>query len=231
MTRRMVVDSLLLLIVPLGLAVATAIGGPMPVGSLVGSRNATLDGHVPLPHTTMLSGDSLQVDDGLAVVSLNRGNRMILGHGTRASFLRETGVVTVSMTQGNVSLYHSGRGGVIQVRVGNVTIVPAKAYRTLGEVAMADGRVLVTAKDGVLRVEKAGTAREVGGGKTITISTTVARAPTPVPPGKEHLKHILSIGPADLLYVGLAGEVGGTVWAITSLTSSGPAVSPVTPTH
>jgi hypothetical protein len=171
-------------------AAATAVAGPTAIGSLVGSRNATLDGQAPLPHTTMLSGDDLQVNDGLAIVALDQGNRMILGRGTEASFSREADGVTVSLARGNVSLYHSEEGSGFRVKAGDVTVAPAKGYRTLGEVAMADGLLLVTAKTGTLQVEKGGATQEVTQGKTITLATNAAGAPAPVPP-KRHIKHIL----------------------------------------
>jgi acetylornithine/succinyldiaminopimelate/putrescine aminotransferase len=82
-------DTGLLIFVSMLLTVTVGIGGSMPVGALMGSKNATIDGQVPLPHTTLLSGDSLHVSNGLAVVTLEQGNRMLLGRETEASFLRE----------------------------------------------------------------------------------------------------------------------------------------------
>ena len=74
-------------------------GGHEAVGSLVGSRSTTLDGQRPLPHTVLLSGDQLQVNDGLALVTLDRGNRMMLGGQAEASFLREAKILTVTIIQ------------------------------------------------------------------------------------------------------------------------------------
>jgi len=138
----------------LALTSTVAVSSPLPLGSLLGSKATTLDGQAPLPHTTLLEGDNLRVDDGLAMVTLNQGNRMVLGHETRASFLREANTVTVSLTQGNVSLYHPQASSSFRIKAGNVTVSPAKGYRTLGEVAIADGLLAVTAKDGALQVEK-----------------------------------------------------------------------------
>lgn len=242
MTKRMGLYPVLMLVGALILGAATVMGGPLPVGALVGSRNATLDGQAPLPHTTLLGGDNLQVNnDGLAMVALDQGNRMILGRGTAVSFLRQADGVTVSLARGNVSLYHSQQGSEFNVRAGDVTVSPAKGYRTLGEIAMADGLLLVTAKGGALEVEKSGTMQEVANGKTITLAMTAAGAPAPVPP-RRHLKHIIIWGSPEgpsqvhitqpnLWVIGAitAGGAVGLAYLIDELTESGPSVSPVKP--
>lgn len=222
-------DTALLIFVSLLLTVTVGIGGSMPVGALMGSKNATIDGQVPLPHTTLLSGDSLQVRNGVAVVALEQGNRMLLGSETEASFLRDADAVTISLTQGNLSLYHPQTGRMFRVKAGEVTVTPAKDYKTLGELAMADGFLTVTAKDGALQVEKAGTTQEVAKGKTIKIETRDERAAQDDQGGQRHLKNRKAL----LLYIGLAAGAGLLAWAIVSATSGGGApptpVSPVTP--
>lgn len=222
----------------LALTSTIAISSPMPLGSLLGSKNATLDGQAPLPHTTLLEGDSLRVTDGLAMVTLDQGNRMVLGSQTQASFLREANAVTVSLTQGHVSLYHPRASSSFRIKAGDVTVSPANGYQTLGEVAVADGLLAVTAKDGALEVEKGGTTQEVANGKTITLATTAGRAPTPVPP-KRHLKHFPFPGnpsnahitaPTPLLVVSMLAAVGfGTAYLVDELTESDQPASPVTP--
>jgi hypothetical protein len=164
-----------------------AMASPITIGSLVGSKNATLDGQAPLANTTVLSGDRLQVNDGLALVALNQGNRMILGQETEASFLREADGVTVSLARGGVQLYHPASSMGFQVKVGNVTVAPAQGYKTLGEIAMVDGLVVVTAKNGKLRVDGNGSTQEVSEGKTITLPANPADAPVPNPAGNRHL--------------------------------------------
>ncbi len=229
MTRRMGLSSVIAVVGVMLVAAATANAAPNPIGSLVASRNATLDGQAPLSHTTMLSGDSLQVNDGLAIVALDQGNRMILGRGTEASFLRQADGVTVSLARGNVSLYHSQQGSGFRVKVGDVTVAPAKGYRTLGEVAMADGLLMVTAKDGTLQVEKSGTTQEVTKGKTITIAAPAAGAPAPMPQGRRHIKRIIHVSPSALLFLGIGAEAGGTAFAIYEATKTPSVVSPVAP--
>ena len=78
----------------LAMAAAPLAGGVHSVGSLVGSRKATLDGRTPLPHTAVLSGDRLRVNDGLAVVTLARGTRIILGRESDATFWRKPGALS-----------------------------------------------------------------------------------------------------------------------------------------
>ena len=159
------------------LAVVPALGGSAVVGSVAGSLNASIDGQALMPNTTIFSGDSLRVKDGAAVVAVGRGNRLVFGRETVASFLREAGDVTVLLGQGNVSVYQGQAGVGLRVKAGTVTIAPTGEYKTLGEVAMVNGAVVVTAKEGKLRVEGNGPAVEVVKGKTISVAAKPARNP------------------------------------------------------
>jgi len=162
-----------------GVLTATVYAGSAVIGSVAGSKNATVGGQELVPNTTLFSGDSLQVKDGVAVVALGQGSRMVFGKETTASFLRETDGVTVLLGQGNVSMYHPESGVGMRVKAGEVTVEPGKGYETRGEVAMVDGGLMVTAKEGTLRVEGKGPAMEVAKGKTIRVSTQGAAAPAP----------------------------------------------------
>ena len=156
---------------------ALAYAGSAVVGSVAGSVNATVGGHEVVPNATIFSGDSLQVKDGVAVIALGRGSRMVFGRESTVSFSREADSVTAVLGQGNVSLFYPAGGAGVRVKVGEVTIGPAKGFKTLGEVAMANGSVMVTTKEGLLRVEGDGQAVEVAKGKTIAVMPKVARAP------------------------------------------------------
>jgi hypothetical protein len=164
--------SLFVLLVAMAASVS-AFAGSAIVGSVAGSMNATIGGQALLPNTTVFSGDSLTVKDGAVVVTVGQGSRLVFGRETVASFLRETGEVTVLLGQGNVSLYTT-EGVGLRVKAGVVSVVPAAGYKTLGEVALLNGAVVVTAKEGKLRVEGNGPAVEVVKGKTITV---LARSP------------------------------------------------------
>jgi hypothetical protein len=84
--------------------------GSAVVGSVAGSMNATIGGQALLPNTTIFSGDSLQVNDGVAVVAIDNTSRMVFGRETTVSFLRGADEVTVLLGRGNLSMYHPEDG-------------------------------------------------------------------------------------------------------------------------
>jgi hypothetical protein len=167
-----------LYLILLGLvAVLPAFAGSAIVGSVAGSMNATVGGQTLLPNTTLFSGDSLQVKDGVAVVALGSTSRMVFGHDTVASFLRDSNEVTVLLGQGSVSLFHNADGMPVRMKIGTVSVAPVSGFKTLGEVAMLNGTVVVTAKDGALRVDEGnGQVVNVAKGKTIAV-TPQTKAP------------------------------------------------------
>ena len=167
-----------LYLILLGLvAVAPVFAGSAVVGSVAGTMNATVGGQTLLPNTTLFSGDSLQVKDGVAVVALGNASRMVFGRDTVASFLRESDEVTVLLGQGSISVFHDVSGAPVRMKIGDVSVVPVSGFKTLGEVAMLNGVVVVTAKDGALRVDEGnGKVVNVAKGKTITV-TPQMRAP------------------------------------------------------
>ncbi len=173
---------LMLLIFAVVASVPTFAGSAV-IGSVAGSMNATIGGQTLMPNTTIFSGDSLQVRDGVAVVAIGNSSRLVFGRETTASFLRGSDGVTVLLSQGDVSMYNPGDGAALRVKVGEVSVAPVQGFKTLGEIAMAGGTVVVTAKEGQLRVEGNGSARMVATGKTITIPGKAARAPRPSPAG------------------------------------------------
>jgi hypothetical protein len=153
-------------------AVATvpALAGSAVIGSVAGSMNASVGGQSLLPNTTIFSGDSLQVRDGVAVIAVGNSSRVIFGRDTVASFLKESDEVTVLLSQGNVSMLHPTDGTPVRVKAGEISITPAAGFKTLGEVAMLNGSVVVTAKEGALQVEDHGATKDVAKGQTIVIS-------------------------------------------------------------
>jgi hypothetical protein len=172
----------ILCLVVLGLvAVVPVFAGSAVVGSVAGSMNATVGGQTLLPNTTLFSGDSLQVKDGVAVVALGSASRIVFGRDTVASFLRDSNEVTVLLDQGNVSLFHDVNGMPVRMKMGDVAVVPVSGFKTLGEIAMLNGAIVVTAKEGMLRVEGNGPAINVAQGKTLTV---VPRANAPQGGGK-----------------------------------------------
>jgi len=153
-----------------GLATMPVLAGSAVVGSVAGSMNATVGGQALLPNTTIFSGDSVQVRDGVAVLAVGNTGRMILGRDTVASFLRDSNAVTVVLSQGNVSVVHAADGTAMQVKAGAVSVAPAKGFKTLGEVAMLNGSVVISAKEGALDVSDHGMTKKVAKGQTIVIA-------------------------------------------------------------
>lgn len=181
----------------MGIGLMPVLGGSAAVGSIAGSRNATLSGEALVANTTVFSGDKLQVRDGVAVVALDQGNRMVFGRETEASFLREAKDVTVLLSRGNVSMYHPGAGMGVEVKAGGVTVRPGAGYATRGEVAMLEGSLVVTAKEGMLQVERQGRTEQVAEGKTVTLPVTAAAAePSPAVPqaGNAHITMATTLG-------------------------------------
>jgi len=169
----------LLFVLLLALASIPAFAGSAVVGSVAGSMNATLGGQPLLPNSVIFSGDSLKVRDGATVIALASGSRLVFGRETEARFLREGNGVTVLLGEGSVSVYHPEGSAEVRVNANNVSIAPAPGFKTLGEVAMLNGAIMVTSKEGSLRVEGNGSPVEVATGKTITIGSRMARAPRP----------------------------------------------------
>ncbi len=170
------VEFRLSLVLAASLASVPALAGSAVVGSVAGSLNASIGGQAVLPHTVIFSGDSLQVKDGALVMAMDNGSRMEFGRETTATFQQDEGAVTVVLSAGNVSLYHADNRVGLRVQAGSVTVEPARGYKTLGDVAMVNGAVVVTAKDGALRVNDGGRTVEVAKGKTITVRPKGARA-------------------------------------------------------
>jgi hypothetical protein len=203
MTR--IMRAVLTAVAILGIGLAPMMAGSAAIGSVAGSRNATLSGQEMVPNTTVFSGDSLQVRNGVAVVAMDKGSRMVFGEQTAASFLRTADNVTVLLGHGNVSLYHPGESLGLQVKAGDVTVAPASGYKTLGEVAMLNGAVQVTAKEGTLRVEGQGKTQEVAKGNTVTVPVNTARAPVPNPAPPSSNAHITTSTTLGWLAVGAGG--------------------------
>jgi len=196
-----------------------AFAGSAVVGSVADIRNAMVGGQTILPNTTLFSGDSLQVKDGVAVVALGSSSRMVFGHDTVASFLRDANEVTVLLDQGDVSLFHGEDSAPVRVKVGDISVVPVAGFKTLGEVATLYDTAVITAKEGVLHVEGNGTSVNVVKGKTITVKTRT-RAPQPQggpggggnPPSGRHISGTTVWGGVDTALSAGALIVGA--WAL-----------------
>jgi hypothetical protein len=91
-------------------------------------------------------------------------------------------------------MFHADGKVALRVKVGEISVAPAKGYKTLGEIAMLDGSVVVTAKEGMLRVTGNGSTVDVAKGKTITIAPQAQRAPAPAAGGASGASTALQVG-------------------------------------
>ncbi len=185
-----------------------AYAGSSAIGLVAGSIDATLGGELLLPNTMIFDGDTLRVRDGVTVVTLSNSSRMAFGQETVASFSRKSNEVTVLLGQGNVSIYHSGNGEALKVKAGDVTITPAEGFKTLGEVAMVGPTVVVTSKEGLLRVEGSGSAQNVTKGKTIAVPAKAAKGPPTGATGAAQVRVNTVLNVA-----GLAASANGAVFS------------------
>ena len=156
---------------------APMFAGSAAIGTVAGSLNATVSGQALLPNSTVFNGDQLQVKDGAAVIALMNGSRMTLGSETQAQFFKGTDGVTVALAKGNVSMFHPAEGSNLAVSADKWSVTPGKGYKTVGEVAMLNGAVVVTAKEGSLHVIGNGQTLDVAQGKTITLLPKNAAMP------------------------------------------------------
>ena len=114
-------------------AIVPAAAGSAVIGSVAGSMNATVGGQSLLPNTTIFSGDSLQVKDGVAVIGVGNNSRVIFGRDTVASFLRDSNEVTVLLSHGDVSMLQPHDGTPMRVKAGCLSSVQRPASRPLGK--------------------------------------------------------------------------------------------------
>lgn len=169
---------IMLFLLLLGVAsAAPTFAASAAIGMVAGSMNASVSGQALLPNTSLFSGDQLQVNNGAAVIALANGSRMTLGSNTQAQFFKETDGVSVTLAKGSVSMFHPANGSNVAVNAQSWSITPGKGYKSIGQVAMLAGAVVVTAKEGSLHVVGNGRAIDVAQGKTITLVPKNAATP------------------------------------------------------
>ena len=178
MMMKMMKMRVMLFLMLLGIVSAAPIfAGSAALGTVAGSLNASVSGQALLPNSTVFNGDQLQVNDGAAVIALANGSRMTLGSETQAQFFKQSDGVAVTLAKGNVSMYHPAKGSNLAVNVQKWSITPGQGYKSVGEVAMLNGAVIVTAKEGSLHVQGNGRTLDVAQGKTITLVPKTAAMP------------------------------------------------------
>lgn len=178
-----------LLVLALFLGAVPVWGASAIIGSVAGSTSATVGGQSLLPNTTIFSGDQLRVNRGAAVVAMGMGSRMVFGRDTVATFERGPEEVTALLGQGAVSMYQPGNGIALRVKRARSRSSSGRGFKTLGDVALVEGAVVVTAKEGTLHVDGPGRTTEVTKGKTIVIMQNPADVP---PQGAGTVAHGMS---------------------------------------
>jgi len=199
------------------------------IGSVTATTNATLNGLPLLPRTAVFSGDTLVVKNGAVEIALSDGSRLVFGQDTEATFLGEGTLVTPVLGQGTVVLFHPKGSAGLQLRVSDFLIVPAEEFKTQGEVALLNAEVVVTSREGSLRIEGNGPPMEVSSGKTITIPlnrTPVARNARPASQVAPPSTGPASGGSSKLMSVmGLGLGAVGTAVSFEGLSNSNSASS------
>jgi hypothetical protein len=152
--------------------------GSMIVGSAINGSSATIAQKELRPGATILSGDSLRVEDGTALVGLADGSRITFGKDTAVSFQTEPrGVITV-VDHGKLDFVHPAKvNSAMRLQISDVYVVPGSGFETLGEIAMSGDTLVVMNRKGSLRVEGAGRSVEVPEGMMMTLHSRPARAP------------------------------------------------------
>ena len=103
---------------------------------------------------------------------------------------------------------------------------PLRGFNTLGDVATVNGVAVVTSKEGILRLERNGSAVEVRKGQTVSVSTKVTRAPQGAPsagagvPPPQHTG-----GSSLLLWAGVGAGVLGATFGIIGYSNGNSASS------
>ena len=149
------------------------------------TQAATLDGQPVTAQTTVFSGDTLAVGEGVAILVVGSGSQVRLGSDTVANFIKEGDVITVQLEKGVVSI-SSSKDALIKVTATGVEITPAGGFKTIGHIAMlgaTPGSLSVTAREGSLKITQPGSSPvTVTSGSTIIVRTQAA-AGAPAPQG------------------------------------------------
>jgi|GEM_PF-5568170 len=149
---------------------STAMAASAVVGVAVAVSNSSIDGAALESGRTIVSGDDLRVQEGTALVVIGSGSHMLFGPDTSASFERISDEVTAVVSRGNVTLYQPRSEAVrLRVKVDDLLLQPAAGDETLGDVAVSDGGLYVTTKQGTLRLEEGGSTMDLPKGKWIRL--------------------------------------------------------------
>jgi hypothetical protein len=150
--------------------------GSAVIGSVAGTVNATLDGQTLLPNSVVFNGDRIQVRNGVVVLALDHDSRVALGRDSVAGFVRDSTGVTVVVKLGDVSIFHPATAHGIRVKVDGTVARPLLDHKSLSEVAVLAGMIVVTAKEGPLDVSQNGKTVRLEEGRTIFFPRKTVRS-------------------------------------------------------
>ncbi len=191
------------------------------IGMVARTVDSTLDGQTARAYTALFNGDRLAAS-GLTVVKLNNGGQVVLAPNTIAAFTKGADNVTVKLEQGTVTLNRTNAGGILRVEAGEVLVVPATGFRTLGEVAMLDGKITVKATEGTMFLNGPDGPLQATKGKTITLPATRKAARSPQPAGAGGTPAAAGLGSAAKWGGLAAGGAGATLGVASQGGSSRP---------
>jgi hypothetical protein len=167
-----------LLVVLCSLVALPLSAASMIVGSAIESVGARIDSHAVRAGRAILSGESLQVEDGSALISLNGGSRLDLGKNTTASFQREGEAITAVLDHGTLHFQHPSHDKTpLRIRAADISMVPEGGSETLATIAMTSDTLIVMTREGGVSLQGGGKSVRVPQGKMITLHSYPARAP------------------------------------------------------
>ncbi len=197
--------------------------GSPPLGVVARGVQTVVSGQPTYYDTALFNSDKVQVKDGgLAIVKLMGGGVVVLHAQTAATFRRQKDGVAVELDHGSLSLVEPSKASPIGVRAAGVRVEPVHGFRTLGDVALLNQRLSVTAREGHIHVYGRGMATEIAKGKTITLNTAAADAP---PTGAALSAGLLGSHAARVAAVTAAGGTSAGVGVAAAVAGHGAAAS------
>jgi len=81
----------------------------------------------------------------------------------------------VTLNQGNVTAYYFPEGTPLRVEAGEILITAASGLKAVGEIAIVDGSIVITAKEGSLQVDNLGALQILPQGQTTVIGPKIKK--------------------------------------------------------
>lgn len=125
--------------------------GQLPLGKVVPSGPADLNGTRLAIGTTIYSGDTISTSDrGIASVLLPKGDQLHVGPASRVQLTKAEGTIVATLAHGAL-LARSGAGQTVSVRAGGILVNPQEKARY--EVALDERGLVVRSQSGAVTVQ------------------------------------------------------------------------------